>query len=1040
MAKDNKLVRMLLLLLFIGSVMAAAYFGFKWYGSQPPPLAGLLAAEKGYGVTIDLTRYEEAELAETLRLLRERDLTWLRQPIPWAEIEPEPGRFRWQQLDRILAAVSRENEAAKEQPPLKLIVVLHTTPAWARPPESSPTTPPTELRDFGRFVRAFAARYGPLIDYYQLWHEPNLSANWGDRFVDPAGYADLLREASLNIRAADPRAYILAAALAPTLEEGPLNLNEWQYLEGLYRARADRWFDIVAAEPYGFASEPADPARPDELNFRRPELLRQVMLRHEDAETPIWATAFGWNALPDDWTGRASPWKTDIPAVQAQRTVQAITQARRDWPWLGPMLAIQWEATGLAPDDPAQGFALLENPSTLRALQVVAINNTIATPGQYSADHPTGRYSPGWRFAATNADIPRHEPRALMISFEGTRFDLTVHRGPYKGYLWVTVDKQPEPENVIPAEENTGLANGLPHNSRGQSYISLYDPLYESETLTLARHLTPGYHEVVIEADGGWGQWAIGGWTVSLETDTRPYQIGLAIAVILAALSGWPLLRYLIVAPRQILEPTWRAGEGLTALYNRLGERNHIILTFALALVFYVTPGEVSLALLPLLALAVLIRPDLGLLLVAFTLSFHQAAKQLPFRAISPVELALFLSLAGFIFRGLLWLGRAGYADEERLSFRRGGLSATDWAALLLAGLGLLATLLADNFGVAMREWRVVIFESVLFYFLVRLGADFGPRLTDSAPRRWVWRLVDAFVAGAVLQAGLALYLYYFTDYSITAEGVHRALGIAYGSPNNLALFLDRAWPILAAVALLSAPTTAGGRLRRGLYGVGLVLTGFALYLTFSKGGLLVGLPISVVAMTLLYVARHGGRSWRRALLIAGGGLLLLALALIPFSRTERFRSTFVFRPGSTAFFRLKLWQASFSMLRDYWPLGAGPDNFLYKYRTRYILPEAWQEPNLSHPHNFILDFGVRLGIGGIILILWLQWRFWRQSWRLYRRRAEPLILGLMGSMVAFLGHGLVDNSFFLVDLAFAFFLAVGLVERLSEEALSDEG
>jgi O-antigen ligase len=121
-------------------------------------------------------------------------------------------------------------------------------------------------------------------------------------------------------------------------------------------------------------------------------------------------------------------------------------------------------------------------------------------------------------------------------------------------------------------------------------------------------------------------------------------------------------------------------------------------------------------------------------------------------------------------------------------------------------------------------------------------------------------------------------------------------------------------------------------------------------------------------------------------------------------------------------------------MLSDHWLVGVGLDNFLYQYRTRYILPEAWQEPNLSHPHNLILDFGTRLGIGGIFILLWLQLTFWRNAWRLYQRSASPLILGLMGSMVIFLSHGLVDNSYFLVDLAFAFFLNVGIVQRLSEE------
>ncbi len=67
--------------------------------------------------------------------------------------------------------------------------------------------------------------------------------------------------------------------------------------------------------------------------------------------------------------------------------------------------------------------------------------------------------------------------------------------------------------------------------------------------------------------------------------------------------------------------------------------------------------------------------------------------------------------------------------------------------------------------------------------------------------------------------------------------------------------------------------------------------------------------------------------------------------------------------------------------------------------------------------------------MGGLALLLWLQAGYWRSAWRLYRRDFSPLLLGLMGSMVVFLAHGLVDNSFFLVDLAFAFFLNVGLIQ-----------
>jgi O-antigen ligase len=1023
---------------------------------MPPSPAGFLAAEKGYGVTIDLTQYDDETLANTLAAMRHQGLVWLRQPVSWAEIETAPGRFDWQELDRILAAVAEYNVAntgesgASQAKNFKLIAVLDTSPVWARPTETGPTTPPSELSHFGLFARVFAQRYGEQIDYYQVWHQPNLSANWGDSFVDPAAYADMLREATLNIQAADPKSYILSAALAATLEEGPLNLSELSYLDRLYEAQADHWFDIVAIQPYGLWTKPLDTPDLAQLNFRRAELVRQIMLNHGDIETPIWATAFGWVALPADWQSQPSPWSHDLPSVQTPRTATAIAHARQNWPWLGPMLAARWDKAGLAADDPARGFALLENPTILEVIATAAENDSTATPGYYPATHPSGVYSPGWRFALGQADIPRQPPRTLTISFEGTRLDLTLDRGDFRGYLWVTIDGQP--------------ARQLPQDGRGQSYVILYDPLRERATVTLAQHLPAGRHEAVIEADGGWDQWVLEGWTVMNEVDSRFVQAGLASAGLVAALSGVSLLGQIIWASAKIAKLLWAWGEILTALYAILGERGQLFLSFGLAISLYFSQGWLALALLSLLAISIFLRPDVGLALTTLALFFFHIPIRLPLGSFSPVELALTLTLIGFIFRGLLFLGRTLYIPVDTPSqspspelpgsgnlpipqspnlpwtalWSQGRLSpsstlyplsSTDWATLTLVLLALLATFTAEHFNVSLREWRVVVLEPAIFYFLVRLGSDFSPPATPTHPLRWVWRLIDAFVAGATLQAILALYLYFFTDRSIDAEGVHRALGLGYGSPNNLALMLGRAWPIVLVVAALDHRSIQ----RRGLYGVSLLLVSLALYLSFSKGALLLGLPAGLLAMILLYGLCSGGDYRRRTLAATVGGLILLTLALIPFSQTERFRTTFDFSDGSTGFFRLKLWQASWAMLRDHWVVGVGPDNFLYHYRSRYILPEAWQEPNLSHPHNWFLDFGTRLGLGGIGVFLWLQVAFWRKAWPLFKRQGDPLVLGLMGSMVIVLSHGLVDNSYFLVDLAFAFFLMVGVVQRWGE-------
>jgi O-antigen ligase len=105
------------------------------------------------------------------------------------------------------------------------------------------------------------------------------------------------------------------------------------------------------------------------------------------------------------------------------------------------------------------------------------------------------------------------------------------------------------------------------------------------------------------------------------------------------------------------------------------------------------------------------------------------------------------------------------------------------------------------------------------------------------------------------------------------------------------------------------------------------------------------------------------------------------------------------------------------------------------------MLAEAWQEPDLSHPHNIILDWWTRLGVLGVGALIWLEVGFYRLGLRLYGsledRELRALVLGLMASMVDFLAHGLIDNSFFLVDLAFVFFLSLGIVRRLELGDLS---
>jgi len=163
------------------------------------------------------------------------------------------------------------------------------------------------------------------------------------------------------------------------------------------------------------------------------------------------------------------------------------------------------------------------------------------------------------------------------------------------------------------------------------------------------------------------------------------------------------------------------------------------------------------------------------------------------------------------------------------------------------------------------------------------------------------------------------------------------------------------------------------------------------------------------------------------------GGVGAAILALLPMAGLERLTSLLNLQEGTTQR-RLALWKAAIQMIRDHPVFGVGLDNFLYQY-PRYMLPEAWQEPDLSHPHNLILDWWTRLGVLGVVVLIWLEVAFFKAALRLYRSLEDEgmrvLALGLMASMVDFIAHGLVDNSYFLVDLAFIFCLTLGLVRRM---------
>jgi hypothetical protein len=286
------------------------------------PPQHVITANPLVGVHTRLTdEVEEWKIQRTLRMVREMGSPWVVEYFPWPYIEPAKGDYNWSHADAVIKHAENQGVA--------VIARLGWVPEWAREKETTFThLDAAHYDDFADFVASFAARYRGRMDHIIIWNEPNLSFEWGYRPVDPEEYAEMLKAVYPCAHAANPDAVVLAGALAPTLEpEGsPAGLNDLLYLERMYEANAAPYFDALSAHAYGLTQPPDAPPTPDALNFRRVELLREIMIAHGDEDKPVYVTEAGWNDHPR-WAHAVRP------AQRIEYTTDAYEWARQHWPW-----------------------------------------------------------------------------------------------------------------------------------------------------------------------------------------------------------------------------------------------------------------------------------------------------------------------------------------------------------------------------------------------------------------------------------------------------------------------------------------------------------------------------------------------------------------------------------------------------------------------------------------------------------------------------------------------------------------------------------
>jgi len=275
---------------------------------------------------------EEWKIQRTLEMAREMGATTIVEFFPWAYMEPSQGEYWWGHADMVIEHANVQG--------LTVIARIGLVPQWALPEQTTDEDidyslnylDPHRDQDFAHFIEAFAERYQGKVDYIQIWNEPNLAFEWGFADFEPQRYVSLMQFAYPAAKRGNPEVTVLAGALAPTLEPvgSPFGMNELDYLQTLYDWGIKDFYDGLAIHTYGFKFPPEEPPAADVLNFRRAELLREVMVQNGDEDKPVYITEMGWNDHPR-WT------KAVRPSQRITYTIDAFEYTEENWPWVDAM-------------------------------------------------------------------------------------------------------------------------------------------------------------------------------------------------------------------------------------------------------------------------------------------------------------------------------------------------------------------------------------------------------------------------------------------------------------------------------------------------------------------------------------------------------------------------------------------------------------------------------------------------------------------------------------------------------------------------------
>ncbi len=267
------------------------------------------------------------------------NIHWVREEIPWSEVQQIPGEFSWRygygatyrDFSNMLLLAEKNN--------INVVAVLSTGPVFL--PHQYPDQPVNgdELVKYWQaYVQAVVDRYGNQIDYWEIGNEMNNPVEWGKVMFptspgaeiqpEPFLYARMLTTAYKIIKNKDKSDLVILGGLYNSPTSNCKTSPIW-FLNELNVAGAWNNFDVIALHPFWQNNPPeAWMPRGPSLNVEngkcqedlpiQSNLIGEIRKIREFSNSisakPIWITELGWR---EDWLSTLSS-NTDFSTDQME--------------------------------------------------------------------------------------------------------------------------------------------------------------------------------------------------------------------------------------------------------------------------------------------------------------------------------------------------------------------------------------------------------------------------------------------------------------------------------------------------------------------------------------------------------------------------------------------------------------------------------------------------------------------------------------------------------------------------------------------------